>query len=135
MLGAATGAAAMAAVVTGPLAPAPETPIPLEIVDGSERVAMLSAKTLTQGRYLRIDHFGLHATAGRAFELWLIRDGTGRPKSLGLLAPKDGVTVLSLPERIEIGDVLAISEEPSGGARGPMPTGPVIVAARVAGDT
>ena len=131
LIGAASGAAAMLALV--PLMPAhgPEAPLPLAMMDGADRVAMLSARTLGDGRYLRIDHFGLQVPAGRAFELWLLRDGSGRPESLGLLAAGSGMTVLVLGQRISAGDVLAISEEPLGGAAGPGPTGPVIVTARV----
>jgi anti-sigma-K factor RskA len=124
---------AAAAIALAPLVQdrAPDTALPLSVVDGAERVAMLGAQTFLRGQYLRIDHFGLRPAAGHALQLWLLRDGSGRPRSLGRLATGDSVTVLPLSERIDSGDVLAVSEEPPGGSPGSGPSGPVIVTARV----
>jgi anti-sigma-K factor RskA len=110
---------------------APEAVVPLAVIDGADRVAMLGARTLAGGRYLRVDHFGLQAAADLALELWLLSGGVGRPESLGLLAVRDGVTILSLARPIAEGDFLAVSAEPSGGAPTIGPSGPVILTARV----
>lgn len=67
------------------------------------------------------------APAGKAAQLWVVRDGV--PRSLGLLAG-NGTTRLSVPttERtaLQAGLVLAISIEPPGGSPKPTPTGPVV---------
>ncbi|HSF96578.1 MAG TPA: anti-sigma factor [Thermohalobaculum sp.] len=135
--GASAGIAAVLALA--PLADnrAWEAPVPLTVIDGADRVAMLDARMLAHGRYLRIDHFGLLGPTDRALELWLLRDGTGdgiaRPESLGLLSQRGGATVLPLARAVTAGDLLAVSEEPPGGAPGPGPSGPVILTARVGG--
>lgn len=131
MLGAATGAAAVVALIPVSLDRAQDTKLPLSVISGAERVAMLSARTLAEGRYLRVDHFGLQAATDRSLELWLLHDGSGHPLSLGLLAAGANVTVIPLAGQIASGDVLAVSDEALGGSAGPGPSGPVIVAARV----
>ncbi len=65
----------------------------------------------------------------RAFELWLLPDGQGVPRSLGLLPIADGGT-LRLPRevrnQIDRGRALAVSLEPPGGSPTGLPTGPVV---------
>lgn len=67
------------------------------------------------------------APAGKAAQLWVIRDGV--PRSLGLLSDT-GTTRLALPaterEALQAGLVLAISIEPPGGSPQATPTGPVV---------
>lgn len=131
MLGAASGAAAVFALIQMSDDRGLGTPLPLTIVNGAERVAMLSARTLQHGQYLRIDHFGLRADASGSLELWLLQGSSGRLRPLGLLASDSGVTVIPLAEAIESGDLLAFSEEEPGGSSDPGPSGPVVVTARV----
>jgi len=123
------GAAAMLLLVVGDRPG--DVPVPIGVISSEAPAAMLSLRAVSNGRYLRFDHFGLDAAPGRAHEVWLLPDGSGPPSSLGLLAPNGDVTVLPIAKPIAPGDVLAISDEISGGAPGPGPAGPVILTARV----
>ena len=133
-VGAIASAAAMLALAPSPRVTGAEAPVPLTVLDGPEMDAMLDARTLGGGRYLRLDHFGLRAAEGRALELWLLRQGSGGPDSLGLLATRNGLTVLPVSRPIAEGDLLAVSEEAPGGATGSGPAGPVILTVRVGGE-
>jgi anti-sigma-K factor RskA len=64
--------------------------------------------------------------AGRAYELWALAPGAGKPVSLGLI-PADGRLILD-PARIRPspGTALLISLEPETGSPTGQPTGPVV---------
>jgi anti-sigma-K factor RskA len=67
------------------------------------------------------------APPGRVLELWIIPEG-GAPVSLGVL-PEAEAAELAVPEAFREGfpaGILAISEEPPGGAPGAAPTGAVL---------
>lgn len=70
---------------------------------------------------------GLAAPEGQVHELWVIAPGQP-PVSLGLLADKPLVVNYPVPPE---GWVLAVSVEPAGGAPGGLPTGPVILTAKI----
>jgi len=65
----------------------------------------------------------------RAFELWLLPEGQGAPRSLGLLPATDAGS-LRLPrevrDQLDQGRALAVSLEPPGGSPTGQPTGPVV---------
>lgn len=95
------------------------------------RIATLSATgsdvqylASLQGAQLILTHTkGAPAPAGRSYELWII-DGDNSPQSLGIIQ-----TELILPApKLAIGYVLAVTDEPFGGAPGGVATGPVIAA-------
>ncbi len=75
---------------------------------------------------LEIRHESRYASEGRAFEVWLITQSGSTPISLGLLTRKGEVTLLPLSDRLEAGDIIAISEEASGGSSTAVPSGPVL---------
>nr|WP_277924065.1 anti-sigma factor [Sphingomonas hankookensis] len=130
-------AAAAAAVLVMVLRPA-ETVLPPPI-DRATTVTLLAALQPSDGTgtpisavvdggagQVRVVATGI-APAGKAAQLWVIRDGV--PRSLGLLSGS-GTTRLALPptERaaLQPGLVLAISIEPPGGSPKATPTGPVV---------
>ena len=64
---------------------------------------------------------------GKAFELWMIKEG-GKPISLGLLSPdqrKSLPLTEDLLERLKEANVMAVSIEPAGGSPTGQPTGPI----------
>jgi anti-sigma-K factor RskA len=66
--------------------------------------------------------------AGKSFELWIVTDRIGKPRSLGLLAdrPKSGVSLAAFdPNDIQTA-TFAVSIEPEGGSPVDGPTGPVL---------
>ncbi len=115
------------------------TPTVLPPVDRSPAVTLLAALQSSDGAgtpisaivdrgagQIRVVATGI-APAGKAAQLWVIRDGV--PRSLGLLSDT-GTTRLALPaterEALQAGLVLAISIEPPGGSPQATPTGPVV---------
>ncbi len=131
-------AAAAAAVLVMVLRPA-ATVLPPPPVDRQTTVTLLAALEPSNGTgtpisaivdrgagQVRVVATGI-APAGKAAQLWVIRDGV--PRSLGLLSGS-GTTHLALPpgERaaLQPGLVLAISIEPPGGSPKATPTGPVV---------
>ncbi|WP_294327192.1 anti-sigma factor [uncultured Sphingomonas sp.] len=132
--------AALTAVAAAALFMIPRpTPTVLPPVDRSPAVTLLAALQSSDGAgtpisaivdrgagQIRVVATGI-APAGKAAQLWVIRDGV--PRSLGLLSDR-GTTRLALPvterEALQAGLVLAISIEPLGGSPQATPTGPVV---------
>lgn len=133
LTGALAGAAAIAALfLAGPAGVRHGgEPVPLAVLASADGARWLRAATISDGRYLRLDHAGPPVAADRSLELWLIAEGSGTPQSLGLLATAGPVTVLPLGSAIGAGDMLALSEEPAGGSPATGPTGPVLISAVV----
>lgn len=120
--GLALAASLLAAVLLwAPPAPAPRLQAQLQAAEAP--VAFAAA---WDGRALRLTRTaGGAAPPGRDYQLWQI-GASGVPESLGLIAGAN--LVLPLAD-LAAGTVLAVSLEPAGGAPGPAPTGPVILAA------
>jgi anti-sigma-K factor RskA len=80
------------------------------------------------GERVAVTFSNLRPPAGRAYELWAIRDG--KPRSLGLLRPDangDARLQIGIEDPTEIG-AFAVSLEPETGAPTPdAPTGPVVL--------
>lgn len=75
------------------------------------------------------------ASANQSYELWLIPAEGGAPISVAVLGSLDAR--FSVPAahtgRLRAGATLAVSTEPAGGSPTGKPTGPVILAGRIAG--
>lgn len=138
-LGAAGGALA-ASVVAWLLAPAPPMPAPSPPIAVVQPQRLLVAslawsKRAEQPAPVAIVEPGTGALrlsavvevpGDRVGELWRIPAG-GKPIALGLLEPTRGQRLRLTGVRAPaVGDTLAISVEPAGGAPGDQPTGPVI---------
>jgi anti-sigma-K factor RskA len=82
------------------------------------------------GKTLQVTRIaGGPAVTGQVHELWIIAPDTA-PRSLGLLEDKPLVVTYPTPPE---GYVFAVTVEPAGGAPGGIPTGPVILTAKVGG--
>lgn len=72
--------------------------------------------------------------AGKSYELWIIHDSLGKPKSLGTVDDPAPVTKPTLagyqPEVIE-GSTYAITLEPEGGSPTGAPTGPIVFSGKM----
>ncbi len=72
--------------------------------------------------------------AGKSFELWIIHDSLGKPKSLGVIdepsAMKKPQLAAYKPDVIE-GSTYAVTLEPEGGSPTGAPTGPVLFAGKM----
>jgi len=122
---------ALAGVMAWQLAqpPAPTTPAPLYVseITAEDQSLWLLAVYDSGTAELRLTRTDGSAPAGRVLELWGIK-GDNAPVSLGVL-PDAGASSVVLPEplRGSVTDlVLAIIDEPLGGAPGGNPTGSVL---------
>ncbi len=149
---AATGlaaAAAIAAVVVGPIdqapAPGPNPPpvavqpvLPPEaaaarpvttLAHDDGRPGWLASIDLARGSVLMVPVPAAADAQGRVPELWLIAPGEA-PRSLGLVSIDKAHTVAvpaDIRRALAVGSTLAITLEPKGGAPQGAPTGPIIV--------
>lgn len=140
-------AAAVLALVVGPLRAPPPPPVPaparpapapllaaLTVPAGAEapgRAPLAAAVDRASGE-VRIA--AATVPRGRSAELWAIAEG-GAPVALGLLdAGRPTRLVVAQAQRalLRAGTTLAVSIEPPGGSPGPAPTGPVVAAGALA---
>jgi len=120
-------AAAMVLVVVATIAP-PQSALVITLATADNRLAY---EVRSFGDSLRVTRTsGVPAVEGQVHQLWLIAPGSA-PVSLGLLEAEP--LVLNYPEPPE-GWILAVSIEPEGGSSSGMPTGPVILTAKIGND-
>lgn len=71
---------------------------------------------------------------GKSFELWLVHDSLGAPKSLGLIDEADAMekpTLAAYQRDVIETATFAVSLEPEGGSTTGAPTGPVVFAGKL----
>ena len=71
---------------------------------------------------------------GKSYELWIIQDSLGAPKSLGVIddsGPMLRSTLASYKPDVIESATLAVSLEPEGGSKTGAPTGPVVFAGKM----
>ena len=71
---------------------------------------------------------------GKSFELWIIHDSLGKPKSLGVIDEATAVkkpTLAAYKEDVIEASTYAITLEPEGGSPSGDPTGPVVFAGKM----
>ncbi|MFV2052423.1 anti-sigma factor domain-containing protein [Aliiroseovarius sp. YM-037] len=129
LMGAATAAVAALAIMLffgGPVG-SPQAPILMTEVAAEDQSFRMTAAFVPGEDTLRVTPVVGVAPEGRVLELWLIA-GEDAPLSLGLLAddaPSDIVIPAALRGKLN-GAVLAVSEEPPGGAPDGTPTGDIL---------
>ena len=72
--------------------------------------------------------------AGKSYELWIIQDSLGAPKSLGVIdesGPMMRPTLASYKSNVIETATLAVSLEPEGGSKTGAPSGPVLFAGKM----
>ncbi len=87
-----------------------------------------------EDRLMTVQPVDAKRQAGKSYELWIVHDSLGAPKSLGVI---DDVSAMQRPtlaaykrDVIE-GATLAVSLEPEGGSPTGAPTGPVVFAGKM----
>jgi anti-sigma-K factor RskA len=87
-----------------------------------------------EDRMMTVQPVAAKAAAGKSYELWLVQDSLGAPKSLGIVDEGNAVTRPTLaafkPDVIESA-TFAVSLEPEGGSPTGKPTGPVVFAGKL----
>ena len=121
------GAGLAAAVVLAGLStlPRPAAPLLATLITEDAALAYEARQDGDQMVITRVS--GSAAPAGQVHELWIIAPDTA-PLSLGLL--EDQPLLVRYPAAPE-GWTLAVTVEPAGGAPGGIPSGPVIVSAKI----
>lgn len=72
--------------------------------------------------------------AGKSYELWIVHDSLGAPRSLGVIDEPGAMerpTLASYKRDVIEGATLAVSLEPEGGSPTGAPTGPVVFAGKM----
>jgi anti-sigma-K factor RskA len=87
-----------------------------------------------EDRMMTVQPVAAKPAAGKSYELWLVQDSLGAPKSLGVVGEGSAVTRPTLaaykPDVIESA-TFAVSLEPEGGSPTGKPTGPVVFAGKL----
>jgi anti-sigma-K factor RskA len=87
-----------------------------------------------EDRIMTVQPVAAKPEAGKSYELWLVQDSLGAPKSLGVIDERKVITRPTLaaykPDVIESA-TFAVSLEPEGGSPTGKPTGPVVFSGRL----
>jgi anti-sigma-K factor RskA len=131
-IAAAAMAAAAALAITIGIRPAQQPVQPQNFVavlqkDAASPAFLVSVDIVS--RSLTVRPVAAVAQAGKSYELWIVNDSLGGPKSLGLIQQAGFTSSPKLagyaPEIVK-NSVLAVSLEPEGGSTTGAPTGPVL---------
>jgi anti-sigma-K factor RskA len=89
-------------------------------------------------RIMTVQPIAAKRPAGKSYELWIVQDSLGAPKSLGVIDEGQSATRPTLaaykPDVIESA-TYAVSLEPEGGSPTGKPTGPVVFAGKLVPST
>lgn len=87
-----------------------------------------------EDRIMTVQPVAAKPEAGKSYELWLVQDSLGAPKSLGVIDERKVIARPTLaaykPDVIESA-TFAVSLEPEGGSPTGKPTGPVVFSGRL----
>jgi len=113
------------------------TPRPAEFVAVLQQAAASPGFLLTfdfDQRALIIRRLGAEPQTGKSYELWLVSDRLGAPRSLGVVG-SDEFTIArplqALEPAVINAAIYAVSLEPSGGSPTGAPTGPILYSGRL----
>jgi anti-sigma-K factor RskA len=136
---AALAASALAASLAGilvyreTLRPAPAATYVAVLQKDAQSPAFLMTVDL-ETRSFTVRHVAAEPHAGKSYELWLVHDKLGAPKSLGVVGDQDFKVGLNLAAYAK-GDIesatYAVTVEPEGGSPTGGPTGPVVYAGKL----
>jgi len=116
----------------GLIGPQPEGPAYAATVAAEDGSLVVAARFDPASGLLEVDRTAGAAPRGRVLELWLIADGA-QPVSLGVL-PDGAEARIEVPEGQRgafVNAVLAITDEPPGGAPGGIPSGTILASGAV----
>lgn len=88
----------------------------------------------TKTRVLTVRPVEAKGEPGKSFELWLVHNSLGAPRSLGLLSdttPMTTAVLQNLGKSVYMDATYAVSVEPEGGSKTGAPTGPVVFAGKL----
>ena len=89
-----------------------------------------------EDRLMTVQPVAAKREAGKSYELWIVHDSLGAPKSLGVIDDASAMqrpTLAAYKRDVIEGATLAVSLEPEGGSPTGAPTGPVVFAGKMIG--
>ncbi len=87
-----------------------------------------------EDRLMTVQPVAAKREAGKSYELWIVHDSLGAPKSLGVIDDASTMqrpTLATYKRDVIEGATLAVSLEPEGGSPTGAPTGPVVFAGKM----
>ncbi len=87
-----------------------------------------------EDRLMTVQPVDAKRQAGKSYELWIVHDSLGAPKSLGVIDDASAMqrpTLAAYKRDVIEGATLAVSLEPEGGSPTGAPTGPVVFAGKM----
>jgi anti-sigma-K factor RskA len=87
-----------------------------------------------EDRLMTVQPVAAKPEAGKSYELWIVHDSLGAPKSLGVIDDASAMqrpTLASYKRDVIENATLAVSLEPEGGSPTGAPTGPVVFAGKM----
>lgn len=87
-----------------------------------------------EDRLMTVQPVAAKREAGKSYELWIVHDSLGAPKSLGVIDDPSAMqrpTLAAYKRDVIEGATLAVSLEPEGGSPTGAPTGPVVFAGKM----
>ncbi len=87
-----------------------------------------------EDRLMTVQPVAAKREAGKSYELWIVHDSLGAPKSLGVIDDPSAMqrpTLAAYKRDVIQGATLAVSLEPEGGSPTGAPTGPVVFAGKM----
>ena len=87
-----------------------------------------------EDRLMTVQPVAAKPQAGKSYELWIVHDSLGAPKSLGIIDEASAMqrpTLAAYKRDVIEGATLAVSLEPEGGSPTGAPTGPVVFAGKM----
>ncbi len=87
-----------------------------------------------EDRLMTVQPVAAKREAGKSYELWIVHDSLGAPKSLGVIDDASAMqrpTLAAYKRDVIEGATLAVSLEPEGGSPTGAPTGPVVFAGKM----
>ncbi len=87
-----------------------------------------------EDRLMTVQPVAAKPEAGKSYELWIVHDSLGAPKSLGVIDETSAMqrpTLAAYKQDVIEGATLAVSLEPEGGSPTGAPTGPVLFAGKM----
>jgi anti-sigma-K factor RskA len=128
-------AAALVAIIgISQLAPNPRTKNLVAILQKDAQSPAFLVSVNIEDRVMTVRPVAAKREAGKSFELWIINDSLGKPKSLGVVddaKPTRGPTLAAYKADVIADSTYAVTLEPEGGSPTGDPTGPVVFSGKM----
>lgn len=122
-------ASLLIAIGTTQFAPKPKTKNLIAVLQKDAQSPAFLVSVNVDDRVMTVRPVAAKREVGKSYELWIIHDSLGQPKSLGVIddaTPTRGPTLASYQPAVLESSTYAVSLEPEGGSPSGAPTGPIV---------